>query len=435
MSEGHAPLNTIEIDGYRDYLLAWTGLGGEVDHLVAEAAPDEEARPAAYACEPYSRLNPAYDAGELTRPRWSVRTLCGRRQWTMCPTDAGRAYESAYNGREPAVVAPSCRSCLRILDRQFRPPPPDDRLAWNVARCIEELGNWGSFVIYGLPGDQIGLLRDRVRAEARRRGWRFQSATRDGCVVADVPRRAVARQAGAGGAGHPCTDARHRRRDGADGALVAVPVVVGERSARFRVLRPGADLRRLERRWRSVTTPSPAVWERGGVDPGRWYLVFGREWPEDEALGDYREAAVALVPDLVPDHLISPDVAAVFRVAREFRREHPFRVVFFSDLTRHLHFAGLKWWDVGVEGWVETQDAMLAMRAPSLFMTISWRAHAYLCDASIDGITWTYPDGRTEHDPTEKDRVRAAFGELLDADWDSFIDRMRVAGKITEYQR
>lgn len=157
MSEGHAPLNTIDIDGHGTYLLAWSGLGGEADHLVAEVGTDEEARPAAHPGEPYPELNPAYDAAELTRPRWSERTLCGRRQWIMCPTDAGRAYESPYNGREPAVVAPSCRSCLRILDRRFPPPAADDRLAWNAARCLEELGNWGSFVVYGVPGDQVRL--------------------------------------------------------------------------------------------------------------------------------------------------------------------------------------------------------------------------------------------------------------------------------------
>lgn len=37
------------------------------------------------------------------------------------------------------------------------------------------------------PVTRSAFLRDRVRAEVRRRGWRFQSATRDGCVVAMCP--------------------------------------------------------------------------------------------------------------------------------------------------------------------------------------------------------------------------------------------------------
>ena len=148
-----------------------------------------------------------------------------------------------------------------------------------------------------------------------------------------------------------------------------------------------------------------------------------------------REAACALVPSAVPAALTPPDVRAVFRVFEEFNREANLRLVFFSDLTRYLHFAGLKWWDVGVESWMETERVMEAMRVPCLYLTISYRAHAYLCDASVDGITWTYLDGTTEHDPSEKDRVRAAFQAQLEADWGPYIDAAYAAGRVVEYER
>ena len=77
----------------------------------------------------------------------------------MCPTEAGRAFESMWNGREEAVLAPTCKACLRILDREFAKPVPDERLAWNVIRAVAELEQWGSVHIHGVPAEQAELLR------------------------------------------------------------------------------------------------------------------------------------------------------------------------------------------------------------------------------------------------------------------------------------
>ena len=77
------------------------------------------------------------------------------------------------------VYAPSCKRCLRILDGQFPAPEPDDLLPWNVLRCIDELEQWGCFVIDNVPFEQMRLLRARVRAQARRRGWQFASTAHD----------------------------------------------------------------------------------------------------------------------------------------------------------------------------------------------------------------------------------------------------------------
>lgn len=131
-----------------------------------------------------AELNPAYDATELTNAAWSPRTLCGRDGWIMCPTEADRAFLSIRNGREDAVVAPTCKRCLATLDKQFAQPAPDDRLGWNVIRAMEQLQEWGSVHVLGVPADQAELLRKRLRAEGRQRGWKFHSTVGDGQLIA-----------------------------------------------------------------------------------------------------------------------------------------------------------------------------------------------------------------------------------------------------------
>ena len=174
-----AKLNTIAIHG-RSYVLAW--VGASAAHLVAEAGADGPARPimSHAGAEP----NPAYDLDELTNASWATRTLCGRGGWIMCPTDAGRAFVSMWNEREDAVLAPSCKRCLAILDKQFAEPAPAEGLGWNVIRAMEQLQEWGCVHVIGVPADQAELLRKRLRAEARQRGWKFQSTVGDGVVIA-----------------------------------------------------------------------------------------------------------------------------------------------------------------------------------------------------------------------------------------------------------
>lgn len=179
--------------------------------------------------------------------------------------------------------------------------------------------------------------------------------------------------------------------------------------------------------------PGPTVEVPRALTHPRMWLMCGMEWPEDESLGPLREAAFAVAPTIVPAELVPEDVGVVYRLAWQHSVGHSARLVFFSDLTRDLAREGLKWWDVGVESWVETQETMRAMTVPGLIMTISYRAHAYLCDASWNGITWHYTDGTTEHDPTEKDRVRAAFEKQLDQDWPPYIEELYAKGRAVEY--
>lgn len=171
--------NTIAIRG-RSYVLAW--VGARAAHLVAAMPTGASAR--AIMNHAGAELNPAYDASELTNAAWSPKTLCGRDSWIMCPTEAGRAFLSMWNGREDAVVAPTCKRCLAILDKQFAEPAPAERLTWNVIRAMEQLQEWGSVHILGVPAEQAELLRKRLRAEARQRGWKFHSTVGDGQLIA-----------------------------------------------------------------------------------------------------------------------------------------------------------------------------------------------------------------------------------------------------------
>lgn len=176
MSAGAAP-NIISVQG-QDYILA--RVGAYATHLVAKAGDGAPCRP---IVDHDRQLNPAYEATALKSQTWSLRTLCGRDQWFMAPTELGTAFKSIWNGQEPAELVPTCKRCLRILDSQFATPKPHERLACNVARAVEELEQSGGFHVLGLPADQAELFRKGVRAEARKRGWSVRTTAFDGQMI------------------------------------------------------------------------------------------------------------------------------------------------------------------------------------------------------------------------------------------------------------
>jgi hypothetical protein len=55
------------------------------------------------------------------------------------------------------------QACLRILDREFAKPVPDERLAWNVIRAVDELEQWGPRGCERRPAEQAELLRASIR--------------------------------------------------------------------------------------------------------------------------------------------------------------------------------------------------------------------------------------------------------------------------------
>ncbi|MGW3819719.1 hypothetical protein [Streptomyces sp. NPDC005046] len=57
-------------------------------------------------------------------------------------------------------------------------------------------------------------------------------------------------------------------------------------------------------------------------------------------------------------------------------------------------------------------------RVPQLYMTLTQKAHAILCDASRDGLRLHYRDGDVEHvTPQVRADVHAAITTTLERDW------------------
>jgi hypothetical protein len=96
---------------------------------------------------------------QLEADRWHTRTLCGRR-WT------------AMAWKEPiadglVALAPSCRTCLRIIDHHLTHAQPHPRLPDIVDVVTEMLLAYGWACVCAVPGDQVETLRAQIRRAAR----------------------------------------------------------------------------------------------------------------------------------------------------------------------------------------------------------------------------------------------------------------------------
>ncbi len=179
-------VNSLKV-GDSEYLLAVAG--GWAVHLVPEAADAEDPRPAVAAEEldpSTPGFNPAavdYDRDALTAIRWRPTTLCGREWGIMAAGELGPIHHWSAPDMKPDL-APTCRTCLRSIDRFFPPPAMDDRVRLLAHLAADAVVEHGSAEITGIPGDQLPGFRSRARQELRRRG--FQSNTLvhgDLCVV------------------------------------------------------------------------------------------------------------------------------------------------------------------------------------------------------------------------------------------------------------
>jgi hypothetical protein len=148
-----APANTISAAG-RELLLVDVGGGSRV-HLAGEERPGRAAvdlprhewsRRRSAALEPYSRT-------ALSAPRWRPVTLCGKVWWDMAPSAAG--------------AAPTCRSCMRSLDRDFPTITIDDRVEDVARRLCEGIAEHSGVTITHVPGSRVEPLRRAVRSRLR----------------------------------------------------------------------------------------------------------------------------------------------------------------------------------------------------------------------------------------------------------------------------
>jgi hypothetical protein len=164
-----------------------------------------------------------------------------------------------------------------------------------------------------------------------------------------------------------------------------------------------------------------------------WWLVRGVEWPG----GDMAEGAVAYAPDLArrfrtagaPDGM-SRGLDTVLLLGAKFAAVKHVKVVFFAELTRWLKVEhGVTWEDLAVD-WVAVLDELDARLPVALYLTISQRAHAFICDAAIR-LTFHYPGGRTElASEGERERVRQAVYRMLAADWPGYIREQVARGVL-----
>jgi hypothetical protein len=164
------------------------------------------------------------------------------------------------------------------------------------------------------------------------------------------------------------------------------------------------------------------------LHPAYW-LVHGLEW---QGNSDLAEAALAIAPGMIPRDTLSHDAFQILGCADLYARKHGARVIFFSDLTRMFTTAGTSWAQLGVDwgsGLRELEDGTF----PKLFLTISDRAHLFICDPAIN-LLIAEPEDAQETAEAERRLVRQAITGKLAADWPPYMqqiinaNRTRLAG-------
>ena len=158
------------------------------------------------------------------------------------------------------------------------------------------------------------------------------------------------------------------------------------------------------------------------LHPAYW-LVHGLQW---QGTGGMSEAAVAIAPGTIPRETRSRGAFQILGCADLYARKHGTRVVFFSDLTRMFTTAGTSWAQLGVD-WESALRELADGPFPRLFLTISERAHHFICDPAT-GTFLTGPDGAQETAETERRLLRQAITGKLAADWPPYMQQIINAG-------
>lgn len=148
----------------RDLLLVEVG-GGAETHLAAVAQGGGRAAE-------HQGNDPAPPDG-----RWERSTMCGR-TWNRM---AAGADELLPLWRDPAF-APTCRSCLRILDTWFPSADAPAGVHLLAAVVAEEVIHFSSAYITGVPVEQVEAVRGAVRKALRSAGFRSNTTVVDGVV-------------------------------------------------------------------------------------------------------------------------------------------------------------------------------------------------------------------------------------------------------------
>ena len=171
--------------------------------------------------------------------------------------------------------------------------------------------------------------------------------------------------------------------------------------------------------------PRPGdTWAAGELLHPAYWLVHGLPWQGDS---DLAEVALAIAPQMIPRETLSRDAVQILGCADLYARKHRSRVVFFSDLTRMFTTAGTSWAQLGVD-WEGALRELEDGPFPRLFLTISERAHLFICNPATDLLV-VRPDGMQEPGETERELVRQALASTLAADWPPYMQQVINAGR------
>jgi hypothetical protein len=88
--------------------------------------------------------------------------------------------------------------------------------------------------------------------------------------------------------------------------------------------------------------------------------------------------------------------------------------------------AGTSWAQLDVDWEIALQE-LTDGPFPRLFLTISERAHHFICDPATD-ILLTVPDGAEETAEAERHLIRQAITGKLAADWPPYMQQIINAG-------
>ncbi|MBC9728184.1 hypothetical protein [Streptomyces sp. TRM68367] len=167
------------------------------------------------------------------------------------------------------------------------------------------------------------------------------------------------------------------------------------------------------------------------LSPTGWF-VLGLPWPAETG-GDWGECAAAIAPSMIPRSLVSQSAGTALDLASALATdaiEGPGKAVFFSDVTLWLDKQGQTWASLGIDH-EAVIDELLNAPVPQLFLTLTQKAHAILCDASRDGLRLHYPNGGVEHvSPQLRRDVHNGIAQSLERDWPPYIQGLIDSGAL-----
>lgn len=171
-------VNAFSVLGH-ELLLVEVG-GGAETHL-ARTADGEAGRAALNVRQPEplrSEDGPVRPGDSATTdPRWEESTLCGRVWQEMAACDAGM-----LRRWQEVSLAPTCRSCLRVVDTWFPKSAAPGGIELLAAIVAEKVEAFSSARVTGVPAQHVEAVRRAVRKRLRARGFRSQTHVLDAVV-------------------------------------------------------------------------------------------------------------------------------------------------------------------------------------------------------------------------------------------------------------